>query len=50
VTATDAARRFRPRPADGPLPEMLASLEAEFFVDWQVAERDTTAERDRPAP
>lgn len=35
---TDAATRFRPRPAEGPLPEMLASLEAEFVVEWQVAE------------
>lgn len=38
MTATDAAPRFRPQPAEGPLPEMLASLEAEFFVEWQVAE------------
>ena len=37
LTGTDGATRFRPRPAEGPLPEMLASLEAEFFVDWQVA-------------
>jgi len=35
---TDTATTFRPRPAEGPLPEMLASLEAEFVVEWQVAE------------
>lgn len=40
MTGTDGAIRFRPRPAEGPLPEMLASLEAEFFVDWQVAEAE----------
>jgi hypothetical protein len=28
---------------------MLASLEAEFFVDWQVADRHTTAQ-DQPPP
>ena len=39
MTRTDGALSFRPRPAAGPLPEMLASLEAEFFVEWQVAER-----------
>lgn len=38
LTATDGATTFQPRPAEGPLPEMLASLEAEFFVEWQVAE------------
>lgn len=41
MTAADAAIRFRPRPAEGPLPEMLASLEAEFVVDWQVADLHT---------
>lgn len=41
LTGTDGAIRFRPRPAEGPLPDMLASLEAEFFVDWQVAARET---------
>ncbi|HUR23226.1 MAG TPA: hypothetical protein VMZ73_05075, partial [Acidimicrobiales bacterium] len=41
LTGTDGAIRFRPRPAEGPLPEMLASLEAEFFVDWQVAAFET---------
>ena len=35
---TDAATRFRPQPAEGPLPAMLASLEAEFVVEWQVAD------------
>ena len=40
MTGTDGAIRFRPRPAEGPLPEMLASLEAEFVVDWQVADLD----------
>jgi hypothetical protein len=39
LTGIDGAiTHFRPRPAEGPLPEMLASLEAEFFVEWQVAE------------
>ena len=38
MTGTDGAIRFRPRPAEGPLPEMLASLEAEFVVEWQVAD------------
>ena len=41
MTGTDGAIRFRPRPAEGPLPEVLASLEAEFFVDWQVAAFET---------
>ena len=41
LTGTDGAIRFQPRPAEGPLPEMLASLEAEFFVDWQVAALET---------
>jgi hypothetical protein len=38
LTGTDGAITFRPRPADGPLPDMLASLEAEFVVEWQVAD------------
>ena len=40
MTGTDGAIRFRPHPAEGPLPEMLASLEAEFVVEWQVADLD----------
>ena len=38
MTATDGATTFHSRPAESPLPEMLASLDAEFFVEWQVAE------------
>ena len=48
MTGTDGAIRFRPRPAEGPLPEMLAFLEAEFFVDWQVADLDTGPPDQRP--
>ena len=42
MTATDGATTFRPQPAEGPLPDMLASLEAEFFVEWQVADLDSS--------
>ncbi|MGI8984624.1 MAG: hypothetical protein ACR2HM_08865 [Acidimicrobiales bacterium] len=38
MTGIDGALTFRPRPAEGPLPAVLASLEAEFVVEWQVAE------------
>ena len=38
MTGTDGATTLRPRPAEAPLPEMLASLEAEFVVEWQVAD------------
>jgi hypothetical protein len=39
LTGTDATLRLRtpPEPVIGPLPDALAALEAEFFVEWQVA-------------
>ena len=39
MTGTDVTLRLplRTRPLDGPLPEELAALEAEFVVEWQVA-------------
>ena len=27
-----------PEPMDRPLPDVLATLEAEYFVEWQVAD------------
>ena len=39
MTGTDANLRLRPQPEPlvGALPDKLAALEAEFFVEWQVA-------------
>lgn len=34
--ATTLRPQDRPHPPDGPLPDLFASLEAEFFVEWQV--------------
>ena len=30
----------RPESMDRPLPDVLATLEAEYFVEWQVADID----------
>lgn len=38
MTGTDGAITLRTRPAEGPVPEVLAPLEAQFVVDWQVAD------------
>jgi hypothetical protein len=39
LTGTDTTLRPQPRPEPsvGPLPDALAALEAEFFVEWQVS-------------
>ena len=39
MTGTDTTLRPQPQPEPpaGPLPEALAALEAEFFVEWQVS-------------
>ncbi len=47
MIGTDGAIIFQPRPAGGPLPAMLASLEAEFVVEWQVADLGPS---EAPAP
>ncbi len=42
MTGIDGAATFpfhdEPPPIDRPLPDVLATLEAEYFVEWQVAD------------
>ena len=41
--ATAARPHVAPDSLSIPLPEALADLEAEFFVEWQVADHDLMA-------
>ena len=47
MTGTSATLRLPPppQPADGPLPDTLVALEAEFFVEWQVSAEATPREK-----
>jgi hypothetical protein len=42
LTGTDGAITLplqgRPQPLDGPLPDVLGTFGAEYFVEWQVAD------------
>lgn len=35
--AATAPLNVRPRPVDGPLPDVFTAFDNEFFVEWQVA-------------
>ena len=41
--ATTARLDARSEPLDRPLPDVFATFDAEFFVEWQVAEHPSLA-------